>query len=141
MRIELEPPFDVWRKGYLRTCSDGRKRVDLVNSNSDRTTVSYARYLKSIEVGSILSDEVEVDHRDGNKSNDDIDNLQVLTKTAHRAKTNSTRSRNYETLTCPNCGISFEKEVRLIKPGVTSKCSRRCNALFNRRNGVWMGKV
>lgn len=85
MKIKLDYPFDMeWKHGYLRVDKKtGRKRLDLYNSPSDRSTISYARYLKCVDLGYILTEDYEVDHRDNNCTNDDLDNLNVLTKEEH----------------------------------------------------------
>lgn len=141
MKIDLEASFkDKWRKGYLRTSKDDqRSRVDLFNSNSDRTTISYARYKKSVELGEELSKDVEVDHYDRNKSNDDLNNLQILSKEAHKAKTKiEVSGRNTVTLICVNCQKSFEREVYNVtthNDNINFFCSRSCNAKFYFPNG------
>lgn len=86
--IELQEPFKSnWKKGYLRYSNkDRRGRVDLYNTNSDRTTISYARYLKSVELGYVVPEGYEVDHKDNDKTNDDINNLQILTEEDNRLK-------------------------------------------------------
>lgn len=81
MKIELQEPFkSIWRNGYLVTNPENRRNVCLVNNVGDRTTISYARYLMSIKLGMFISSEFEVDHKDNDKTNDDIDNLQLLTQ-------------------------------------------------------------
>lgn len=111
MKIELEYPFiNDWRLGYLRTSKDGRRRVDLFNSNTDRTTISYARYLMSCHVGRYLTAEEEVDHVDQNPTNDEISNLQILSTNDHLKKTLENRPKGVViTLICSNCGTSFER--------------------------------
>ena len=142
MRIKLEEPFaSKWRRGYLRTSKDKRKRVDLINSKSHRTTISYARYLVCVSLGYELSSEFEVDHIDTDCTNDSINNLQVLTIEEHRRKTSSENStgRSLTDLVCPNCNKEFKKFTNLIyveKP----KCSRKCNAEYTRKQGKWLGK-
>lgn len=115
-RIILEPPFNsLWKRGYIREDRKGRKRVDLVNSKIDRTTISYARYLVCVELGFILSDEYEVDHVDADCSNDSLDNLQILTREEHMSKTQkeATTGRTMVCCTCPECGIIFQKEKKV----------------------------
>ena len=93
MRIELQSPYkELYKRGYLRQDKQGRRRVDLVNSEQDRTTVSYARYLVSVKEGRLLLPDEEVDHIDNDGSNDDIHNLQILSKEEHKAKTIKHRS-------------------------------------------------
>ncbi len=77
-------------------------------------------------------DEV-VHHKDGNKHNNDILNLELLSKKAHLMLHASFRERTFVELICPNCGLSFLKEKRQIKPNAISKCSRKCNGEYSRK--------
>lgn len=129
MVVTLESPFNtLYRKAYLREDSKGRRRVDLINSRNDRTTISYARYLMCVKIGYVLSNDYEVDHIDGNCNNDEISNLQILTKEEHLKKTTKevTTGRSVRTLSCICCGKDFEREVRNIRNS-RSICSRSCN--------------
>src|ERR1700686_4619780 len=58
-----------------------RWQVMLAGKVSRRTerTILYSKYLMSIKVGRILSEEEQVDHVDGNKVNDEILNLEIVT--------------------------------------------------------------
>ena len=88
VKIDLQPPFkDIWKSGYLVPGSEGRKMVQLYNSQDDRTTLSYARYLVSVREGRFLGVDEDVDHDDEDKTNDALENLILRTKTAHREKT------------------------------------------------------
>ena len=142
MKINLEYPFTYeFRDGYVRVCSDGRKRIDLVRYDGTRTTLSYSIYLMGTVIGYEITPSYEVDHIDRNCSNDDIDNLQILSVKDHSAKTSLENSTGRTTvkLTCPVCGCDFEREkrhVRVDKP----KCSRSCNAKYSRNNSGWFPK-
>lgn len=141
MIIELESPFkELWRKGYLReSMHDGRRRVDLYNSDSDRTTISYARYLVSVKLGYVVPDEFEVDHEDKDKTNDSLFNLQVLSSEEHRKKNSKEMNtgRTMVNLICPECKSSFIREIRLVHSHHGSSkntfCSRQCNGRFSRK--------
>lgn len=129
--IDLEGPYSkLYRKGYLRlNDADGRRRVDLFNSDTDRTTISYARYLVSIREGRLLSEDEEVDHRDNDLTNDHIDNLQILSAIEHRKKTSDNRikRRQYLSFVCPVCGESFQRDRWKLSPNTKEpKCSRKC---------------
>ena len=129
MVFYLEEPFkSLYKRSYLREDKLGRKRVDLVNSEKDRTTISYARYLMCVKLGYLLSSEYEVDHIDRDCSNDEISNLQVLTKEEHLLKTTkeATTGRTTKLLTCECCGKHFEREVRQIRNN-RQFCSYSCN--------------
>jgi len=68
MILELQDPFkSLWKKGYLTTDNDGRKRVSLYNSPMDRSGISYARYLMCVKLGYVLNSDFKVDHVDNNK--------------------------------------------------------------------------
>jgi len=55
MKIELEYPFNItWKRGYIVTNPENRKNVLLYNSQPDRTTISYARYLMSVSLKRFL---------------------------------------------------------------------------------------
>lgn len=129
MIIELEEPFSsLYVKGYLRVSQDGRRRLDLYNSPADRTTIAYARYLLGVQRGYPLTDDEEADHIDEDGTNDDLGNLQVLSKSEHVKKSNLVKSRTMVRLECPVCGCVFEREKRQVKVA-SPKCSRRCNGL------------
>ena len=137
MRIVLEEPYaSRYRKGYLRRDSSGRGRVDLVNTSTDRTTVSYARYLVEVQMNAFIPAGYEVDHIDADCSNDDLSNLQVLTVEDHLKKSAKEREgRAYSEFICPYCGTVFHKETRnvtILQKNVF--CSYSCNAKYSMAN-------
>lgn len=135
MRFELDSPFkEVWSKAYFRVGKDGRSRLDLVNSKTDRTTISYARYLMSVKEGRFLTEDEEVDHINKDKTDDSISNLQILNIHEHKLKSISEiKPRKKIKLTCANCGIEFDRwhnQGLVYKKYVKSFCSRSCNGKF-----------
>lgn len=105
--------------------------MDLVNSASNRTTTSYARYLISVVNGRYLTEDEEVDHIDNDCTNDEISNLQILTIEQHKEKTKlHCEGRTMIWCICAYCGKSFEREVRNIRNNKTL-CSRSCNGKYN----------
>lgn len=144
MILELQEPFkSLWNKGYLRLSNDNRKRVDLVNNELNRTTISYARYLMCVKLGYILSEEYEVDHIDDDKTNDDINNLQVLTQEQNLLK------KQYKYIIedqvcfgyeCKWCDTKFilterEKKMRLAQNVEFSFCSKTCSSKYHSFSG------
>ena len=135
MKIQLEGSFkNLWRSGYLRQAADGRRRLDLFNSNKDRTTIAYARYLWIINYGDI-PEGYEVDHIDDDCSNDSLDNLQLLSRSV-----NCNKSRAPATLInkiCPICDKEFTVRKGLDK---TRCCSRSCGCKLGRLKqlGRWV---
>ncbi|RTK92194.1 MAG: hypothetical protein EKK61_05670 [Rickettsiales bacterium] len=114
MKINLEYPFsNDWRLGYIVTNPENRKVVILYNNKIQRSSISYARYLMSISLKRYLNDDEHADHIDNNKTNDIIENLQILTQKENNKK--SGKGRTYLSFTCPICNIKFKIEKRQSK--------------------------
>lgn len=80
-------------------------------------------------IGRILTAEEVVHHKDENKKNNDLINLELMTRAEHQ-KLHASTGIAYVTLMCAECGLEFTKEKRLIaKTTKSPKCSRRCNGL------------
>ena len=101
--IELEKPYsDDWKHGFLIE-ENGRKKIVLYNSDSDRSTTAYARYLYAVSIGRYLEKEEYIDHIDNDRTNDSLDNLQILSNADNVRKANadkfSRRVPNHGSLT------------------------------------------
>ena len=60
-------------------------------------------------LGRELLDDETVDHKDDDFTNDDINNLQILTRIENSKKYTDKHPAKYISLTCKNCGIIFER--------------------------------
>jgi hypothetical protein len=95
--------------------------------------MTYARYLYTVAYGGIPTG-YEVDHIDGNRKNDTIENLQLLTKGQNIAKAKSdprgVNKKESVELVCPHCKVSFvrRKSSTFLSPnkGKLTFCSRKC---------------
>lgn len=131
MKIELQSPYkELYRFGYIRVrSSDRRKILDLYNSDLDRTSITYARYLASIKEGRVLTDKEHADHEDEDRTNDCPDNIKVLS-----SKDNILKSTKYGrtcvSLTCSLCKKEFKREKRQVKKSVFVYCSSLCRDLM-----------
>ena len=137
MKIDLEFPYSSdWKYGYLVTNGENRKHVVLFNTNEDRSTTAYARYLLSVKLGRYLTIDEEADHKDEDKTNDSVDNLQILSGRNNRIKSSQHPLVN---LTCPTCKIEFQRtrtELRGHRHRIeenTICCSRTCGGKFASR--------
>lgn len=120
-----------------------RRNVVLYNNDTDRTTISYAKYLKTIELGRFIPDGYEVDHIDSDPLNDSLENLQVLTVEEHKEHKEKTARESsaikYE-LVCKQCGtIFFKQESRISKVAKNTFCSKQCVGKYTTSNGEYAG--
>ena len=87
-KIEIEYPYSTkYKSAYLVVNKDNRRTVILYNSHSDRSSTQYARYLMAVKLGRFLEEHDHIDHKDDDKTNDHIDNLQILTLAQNNIKT------------------------------------------------------
>ena len=95
-----------------------------------RRKYCYEHYLRFWQERKILPKEDEVIHHlDGNKHNNDINNLVIIGKVEHISFHSRQRTKRMVILKCPVCGKEFIKEKRkthLIKGGQATYCSREC---------------
>jgi hypothetical protein len=81
MKIELETPYkNDWRLGYIVTNPEQRRTVILFNSSKERSSVSYARYKMAVYLGRYLTKDEHVDHINNDKTQDNYENLQILSQ-------------------------------------------------------------
>jgi len=125
-------PFEDYRIYKVFHKKENRWQAILVKpNNKKRTTLSYARYLMSIHLKRILDKNETVDHIDGNKLNDTIENLQILTRSQninkYRTIDNPAQLVN---LICPICKTEFKrsksKVTHKLNKGFTICCSLSC---------------
>jgi len=132
MKINLEEPFRKdYVAGYIVVNNENRRMVFLKDNNNTRSTTSYARYLMSVKLNRYLLKEEQVDHIDGDKTNDIIENLQILSVAENNRKskieTNSTLKM--VEMCCPMCKNLFTKKhsnTHLAKKGKFTTCSKEC---------------
>ena len=84
---------------------------------------SLGRYLKQNEI---------VHHKDGDKHNNSIDNLEIMTRSEH-TRLHMLTGRTKLEFVCPNCGLLFSKEIKNYKRDTIPKCSRKCNGEYSRK--------
>lgn len=90
------------------------------------------RVIMENSIGRVLKSYEVVHHKDGNKHNNGIKNLELMTISGHSSL--HAPKAKWDTLICKNCGKVFRrrhnqrKELKRIK---NVFCSRRCNGLYN----------
>lgn len=117
---------------------DGRKFIVYKGEDNKYHSKAYARYLMEQHLGRKLTNEEEVHHKDYNKTNDVIENLEVKNKTAHR------REHNIKPIIiehCYICGNDIIVDSRKRANHYRSKnknpdkwfCSKHCSGIFGQK--------
>lgn len=140
MELKLLPPFNQrWNKGYkVFDGSTGRFRVVFYNTPEDISGMSFARYVVSVHLGYEVPDEYEVDHRNNDKTDDRLENLQLLTPEQNKLKQlwwYHAMVQKWTILPCTYCNELFyitERDLR-FRDIETICCSRSCAASLQTR--------
>jgi hypothetical protein len=150
MSKENEVTFDKEKLKELYGCKnilgpyegkDGRKRCVIYYEKGNTPSKSLSRVLMEDKLNRVLEPDEEVDHEDNDKTNDDINNLQILTseenKLKHELKQFSDML-NYHILPCSYCGnlfyLSNADYNQRIKNSDDLCCSRSCGSKYNATN-------
>lgn len=143
MKINLQLPFSChYSSAYLVINKEPRRNVILYKSNSERTTISYARYVMSVNLGFIVPPEYVVDHIDGDKMNDDLLNYQLLSEHENFKKglKQNNVKRSMVKFKCGVCSQIFIKRRKnthfVIKTKSNDFCSRVCAGIASHRKLV-----
>lgn len=71
-----------------------------------------------------------VHHKDGNKFNNNIENLELMTRAEHTKLHGAQVLKKIAIVKCPSCGKIFEKEARSLNFRTLVFCSRQCIGKF-----------
>lgn len=92
-------------------------------------------------------DEV-IHHKDGNKYNNNINNLELLTAEEHKKYHGHQRKKHMIKLLCPTCGKTFMKSYRqshVVKGNIADYCCRDCanqaNTLRHNNDKLFLERV
>ena len=120
--------------------SDGRVRAF---DKQTQSTVSFPRIIMENYLGRKLLQTEDVHHIDGNPSNNDISNLEVIDRTVHlKRHADKTRKKFYDKeMICPVCNKKFiwtakqqhskyRKEEWAEKESAGPFCSKHCQGLY-----------
>ena len=117
---------------------DDRKFIVYKGEDNKYHSKAYARYLMEQHLGRKLTNEEEVHHKDHNKMNDVIENLEVKNKTIHR------REHNIKPIIiehCYICGSDIIVDSKKRANHYRSKnknpgkwfCSKHCSGIFGQK--------
>lgn len=133
MKYELCPaPFEgckMWRTFHKKM---GRWMSLIQRPDGTKTTISYAKYVMSVHLGRIPDRDAEtVDHKNDDKTDDRIGNLQLLPRVVNRLK--SMKPAVMVDLVCAECATPFQKrkgQEAAAKGYKNDFCGRSCSGKF-----------
>lgn len=106
------------------TNKESRRIVILVDQNNNKTSISYAKYLYTSHYRCEVAKGDHVDHINGDKTDDRIENLQVISATYNIQKDH--KHKEMVLLVCPVCGEEFLFPKRNLSTHPNPCCSRKC---------------
>lgn len=127
LNLGIKSRYDDTKSGYIKLYLD------------DGKVVEEHRYIMVQFLQRELDYDEVVHHKDGNKRNNDISNLELVSRKEHAINHNIFDFYDTHTqLTCEDCGSIFYMtnytHRRAIKQGRTKFfCSKRCGAIYNWR--------
>jgi len=122
--------FDVL---YVGINKEPRRVATLRNSTTRETcTMSYAKYLYTSNYQCEVSKSDHIDHINGNKMDDRIENLQVISGYYNRVKDH--KHKEMVELECPVCHTKFLFEKRNLSTHSNPCCCRKCGGIKSHWN-------
>lgn len=110
------------------------------NKDNRNQTMWLARYLMQEHLNRILESSEHVDHKDENKLNDNLENLQILTETENTVKRNKSLAINPEELIvfCSFCSKEIKMNRQKQKDRAKAEregrngpfCNRKCSSQY-----------
>lgn len=117
---------------YININKEPRRVATLRKPSGEMHSMSYAKYLYTSYYEIDIPEGEQVDHINGDKMDDRIENLQVISGTYNRQKDH--KRKEVIILTCPVCGEEFLFEKRNLSSHPNPCCSRRCGGIKSHWN-------
>jgi endogenous inhibitor of DNA gyrase (YacG/DUF329 family) len=112
---------------YVNINKEPRRVATLRKPDGTLLSMSYAKYLYTSHHYCDVDKTDNVDHINGDKMDDRIENLQVISGRYNRQKDH--KQKEMLILTCPVCGEEFLFEKRNLSTRPNPCCSRRCGGI------------
>lgn len=129
MKIEISDYYK--RKGYtvvyVATNKEPRRVATLRKPNGEMTSMSYAKYLYTSHYKTDVAEGDTVDHINGDKMDDRIENLQVVSRRYNIQKDH--KHKEMVLRICPVCQKEFLYPKKNLSTHPNPCCSRRCGGI------------
>lgn len=112
---------------YVAINKEPRRVATLRDNNGNMTSMSYAKYLYTSYYKCDVDKENNVDHINGDKMDDRIENLQVISKRYNIQKDH--KRREMVIMVYPVCNKEFLFPKRNLSSRPNPCCSRRCGGI------------
>lgn len=129
MKIEISNYYKAkgYNTAYLNTNKEPRRVITLRKPSGEMTSLSYAKYLYTSHYRVDIAEGDQVDHINGDKMDDRIENLQVISGTYNRQKDH--KRKKMVLRTCPVCNEKFLFPEANLPSHPNPCCSRRCGGI------------
>lgn len=114
-------------KLYVVINKEPRRVAILYKEDKTSLTMSYAKYLYTSYYKEDVDKEYHIDHINGDKMDDRIENLQKISGRYNRVKDKNPREMII--LKCPVCGNEFIFPKRNLSTHPNPCCSRKCGGI------------
>lgn len=114
-------------KVYINTNKEPRRVATLRSKDGKMTSMSYAKYLYTSYWECDIPKGEQIDHINGDKMDDRIENLQKISQKYNSIKDKI--KKEYVELICPVCGNKFLFERRNLPFKSNPCCSKRCGGI------------
>jgi hypothetical protein len=126
MKIDISEYYKKkgFSNAYVVVNKEQRRIALLRKPNREMTSMSYAKYLYTSHYKCDVAEGDQVDHINGDKMDDRIENLQVISGKYNAVK--DKRHKEMVELICPVCKERFLFPKRNLSTHPNPCCSRRC---------------
>lgn len=125
MKIEVSDYYkDKYKNAYVIINKEPRRICVLRDYENKLHSMAYAKYLYTSYHKCDIPDDCQVDHINGDRMDDRIENLQCISANYNIRK--DRKGREMVMLVCPICGVTFLYPKHNVKKGQEHCCSRSC---------------
>lgn len=116
-----------FKRLYVCINKEPRRVAILYKDDGSTLTMSYAKYLYTSYYREEIDDEYHIDHINGDRLDDRIENLQKITGKYNRQKDHLIREMVL--IKCPVCNTEFLFPKRNLSSHPNPCCSRKCGGI------------